>query len=478
MTSIVSSKRRSKHSRARSGLALLALFAFGATATIAPARADGLHAALERAFAPALAHADDWSLVVLDANGRTLFADRPERALTPASTLKLIVASAALARLGPDYRFSTILAARDPIDADGTLGGPLWLAGSGDPSLVREDLSGAAKLLAASGLRRVGGGVIVDANAVAPPEINPLWNPADANEGFQLPTSGISLDEDTVEFHVVAGSPGSSARITFVPPSSAVSFDGSVQTVSAYAAPDVAIDATALPNVYRVSGSIPAGDEEKIWVPVHGLAHYVGAVFDRMLRDHGIAVGAPASTGLTPLDTRILWIHRSAPLRKLAAFMLVHSNNHFAEQLMRRLGAIDGRATDADGLAAERAFLQERGIPIPGLHIVDGSGLAHANRAAAITFARILVDAQRRGGASSLLELLPLGGKQGTLKDYRFTAALGRVRAKSGHLDGVDSLAGYVSTRHHGRVAFAFVIDGVSRRADDAMVAAVDALAL
>ncbi len=480
MTNIENFKRRSKRSRIHKGFALFGLLAIatGTTSASVPMRAGGLRVALERAFAPALAHAADWSLVVLDADGRTLFADRADRALTPASTLKLIVASTALARLGPDYRFPTILAARDPIGASGTLGGDLWLEGSGDPSLVREDLSGAAKLLAAQGLRRIAGGVIVDANAVAPPEINPLWNPADANEGFQSPTSGISLDQDTVEFHVIGRAPGSLARVAFVPQSSAVRFDGAIVTGSADEAPDFSIDATALPNVFRISGRVPAGDEEKAWVPVHGLAQYAGAVFERMLSDRGISVGVPAGVGVTPLDSRILWMHRSAPLRKLIRFMLVHSNNHFAEQLMRRLGAIDGRATDADGLAAERAFLRQREIPTPGLHTVDGSGLAHANRAAAITFASILVDAERRGGGQSLLDLLPLGGKQGTLKDYRFTTALGRVRAKSGHLDGVDSLAGYVSTRRYGRIAFAFVIDGVSRRADDAMVAAVDALAL
>ncbi|HEY8321961.1 MAG TPA: D-alanyl-D-alanine carboxypeptidase/D-alanyl-D-alanine-endopeptidase [Candidatus Baltobacteraceae bacterium] len=480
MTIIANSKRRSKPSPARR-LAAFALAAAMLAGAGLPSRADALHATLhatlERAFAPALARADDWSLVVLDADGKTLFADRADRALTPASTLKLVVASAALARLGPDYRFRTILAARDPLASDGTLQGDLWLAGSGDPSLVREDLRGAAGLLYANGLRRIAGGVVVDANAVAPPELNPFWNPADANEGFQSPTSGISLDQDTVEFHVIGGAPGSLARISFVPQSSAVSYAGAVVTGGADEAPDISIDATGVPNVFRVSGRVPAGDEEKIWVPVHGIAHYAGSVFERMLLDRGIAVGAPVRTGVTPLDTRLLWSHASAPLRRLVAFMLVHSDNHFAEQLMRRLGAIDGRATDADGLAAERAFLRERGIPTPGLHIVDGSGLAHADRAAAITFARILVDARRRGGGQSLLPLLPLGGEQGTLKDYRFTTALGRVRAKSGHLDGVDSLAGYVATRHRGRVAFAFVIDGVSRRADDAIVQAVDALA-
>ena len=414
---------------------------------------------------------------MLDANGRPLFTDRAERALTPASTLKLIVASAALARLGPAYRFRTILAARDGVDASGTLGGDLWLEGSGDPSLTRDDLAGAAKALAAAGIKHVAGSVVVDGNAVAPPETNPLWNPADANEGFQSPTSGISLDQDTVEFHAIGGTPGSLARVSFFPQSAAVRYAGAIVTGSPDEAPDFSIDATGVPNAFRVSGTIPSGDEEKAWVPIHGMPRYVGAVFERMLFDRGITVGSPATVGVTPLDTRILWTHRSAPLRALVAYMLVHSDNHFAEQLMRRLGAIDGRATDTDGLAAERAFLRERGIPAPGLHVVDGSGLAHADRAAAITFARLLVEAQHRGGGEGLLRLLPLGGKQGTLKEYRFATALGRVRAKSGHLDGVDSLAGYVTTRHRGRVVFAFVIDGVSRSADTSIVQAVDTLA-
>lgn len=442
-----------------------------------PTRADTIHAALERAFAPALADADGWSLVVLNADGRTLFADRPEHALTPASTLKLIVASAALARLGADYRFRTILASHAQVGADGTLAGDLWLEGSGDPSLTRDDLAGAAKALAASGLRHIAGRVLVDASAVAPPELNALWNPADANEGFQSPTSGISLDQDTVEFHVIGGLPGSLARVSLFPAGAPVRFSGAIVTGSAGEAPDFSIDATGVPDVFSLSGRVPALDEEKAWVPVHGIARYVGAAFDRMLLDRGITVASPASVGATPLDTRILWTHRSAPLRTLVRYMLVHSDNHYAEQLMRRLGAIDRKPTDADGLAAERAFLRERGIPTPGLHVVDGSGLAHADRAAAITLARLLVEAQRRGGGEALLRLLPLGGRQGTLKEYDFTTALGLVRAKSGHLDGVDSLAGYVQTRHHGRVVFAFVIDGVSRSADSSIVQAVDTLA-
>ena len=132
---------------------------------------------------------------------------------------------------------------------------------------------------------------------------------------------------------------------------------------------------------------------------------------------------------------------------------------------------------DAGGLAVERSFLSERGIPDPGLHLDDGSGLSSENRIAAITLARILSDAQLRGGESSLYMLLPQGGRQGTLRDYDFTTALGRVRAKSGHISGVSALAGYANTAHHGRIVFAFLINGSPGDPDAAIVRAVNRLA-
>jgi D-alanyl-D-alanine carboxypeptidase/D-alanyl-D-alanine-endopeptidase (penicillin-binding protein 4) len=103
--------------------------------------------------------------------------------------------------------------------------------------------------------------------------------------------------------------------------------------------------------------------------------------------------------------------------------------------------------------------------------------LAHADRVAAITLATILSDAQIGDPAAALYGRLPQGGRQGTLKEYDFTTALGRVRAKSGHLYGVGALAGYVNTYHHGRVVFAFLIDGSPDDADAAIVRAVDRLA-
>lgn len=385
---------------------------------------DGLHRSLNDALAPALAGATRWSLIVVGADGSTLYDGRAERAVAPASAVKLVVAATALNVLGADYRFDTVLSSQGPVAGDGTLDGNLWLAGSGDPSFSDDDLRGGVGELARAGLRRVSGSVAVDPSAMRGPEINPHWGADDIGQDYAPPTNALSIDGDTVE-----------SRAT--------------------------VD----------------GVEERFWTPVRDVPRYAATLLQRALAQHGIATGGRPLVGSSPLDTVVLWEHRSQPLRALEKHMLYVSDNHYAEQLLRSVGGeSEGNADDAGGLSAERRFLNERGIPYPGLHLEDGSGLSSQDRIAAVTLGRILSDAQLRGGDSALYSLLPQGGKQGTLRDYDFTTALGRVRAKSGHIGGVSSLAGYVNTLHHGRVAFAFLVNGSPGDPDEAIVRAVDRL--
>lgn len=384
--------------------------------------AAALRGRLRDAFAPALAGAGGWSLAVLDANGATLFDDRAQRALAPASVTKLIVAATALDVLGPAFRYHTILAAQQAIGADGRLAGDLWLAGSGDPSLTGDDLKRGVGALARAGLRAIGGGVAVDPTAMRGPGLNPHWSPDDAGQDYAAPTNALSVDGDTVE-----------------------------------------------------STKLVAGVEERFWTPVQNVPQYAAAMLESIVRARGIATSSPPRVGSAPLDSIVLWDHASARLRDLETHMLVVSDNHYAEQLLRTIGGeAGGSPDDRGGFTVERAFLSERGIPAPGLRLEDGSGLSPGDRVAAITFARLLVDAELHGGDATLYPMLPLGGRQGTLEYYPFTSALGRVRAKSGHLSDVSSLAGYVNTRHHGRVVFAFLVDGSPGDPDAAIVRAVD----
>lgn len=439
-----------------------------------PASQAELRSAIHEALATALDGAGSCSCVVIAQDGTVLYDEGGSRALTPASTQKLIVADAVLRDLGPQYRFDTLLASSQP-PQNGSIDGDLWLAGSGDPSLRSGDLRAGVLALRRLGVQAVHGGIAVDASAIAGEELNPLWNPDDANEDFMAATSGVSVDEDTVEFHVTGTLPGQPAHVRINPVSSDVTYYGSVTTGGG---DDVIIAAMQTPNQFRLSGAIPPGIEETFYLPVHGIDRYAGSVLATLAKSAGIRMTQPPRTGTVPLGAQILWEHRSAPLVKLVKHMLVFSDNHFAEQFMRTLGGRSGETPDdSHGLRAEREALREQGIPMPALHIVDGSGLAHANRVAAITLAKILAYDDAAPAGNILYPLLARGGKDGTLKTYRFESARGRVRAKSGHVDGVASLAGYVDTRKHGRVVFAFLLDGSPGDPDAAIVSAVDRIA-
>lgn len=438
------------------------------------AERNELRATVLRALEPGIDGAQRFSCAVIAQDGAVLFDDDASRAVIPASAQKLIVTDAALQILGPRYVFETFFAAMHAPE-DGTLPGDLYLAGSGDPSLRSSDLRAGAAALRREGVTAVQGHLIIDPSAIAGEEINPFWSASDANEDYMSPVSGVSLDEDTVEFHVTGTQDGMPARVAINPPSRAVTYGGAVMTGGG---DDVIVAATDEENYFRLAGNVPPQVEETFYVPVHDIPRYVGAVTSRLLHEQGIDVADPSLTGTVPIDARILWDHRSKPLAALLKHMLIVSDNHYAEQVMRTLGGADGAAADdADGIAAERRVLAEQGIPAPGLHLVDGSGLARDNRVAAITLARILARADADPRGNMLYPLLARGGVDGTLKYYDFHGAHGRVRAKTGHLDGVSSLAGYIDTRKHGRVVFAFLINGSPGDPDDAMIHAVDAIA-
>lgn len=416
-------------------------------------------------------------IAILDSQGRPLFVRRERTPAIPASTFKLLVAVAALQTLGPDYRFETRIEAKG-LPQNGTIDGDLYLIGGGDPSLTADQLRGGIGTIARLGTTDITGAVVADASLFGGREVNPAWDPDDLQYDYAAGTSALSLDGGTIELHVVPAAIGAPARVDPRPGSDAVRIRGGILT--GYST-SLSIARAADRNDFTLDGRVAVNAEQSFWRPVIDQPLYVAGVASSMLRARNITVEAPPRTGVALAGGTILWKHSSAPLKTLLNHMLFESDNHYAEQLLRTIGAHGGSVgTEESGAAVERSVFAKLGAPAENLRIVDGSGLAPTDRITPLSLATLLARANLDATGDVLFHNLARVGIEGTVRHHDVTTALGKARAKSGHISGVNALAGYVDTNRHGRVAFAILVNG--RAADDGPVydgvdAALDVLA-
>jgi len=392
--------------------------------------------------------------------------------VAPASTLKLVVAAAALDALGPKHRFLTRFVAAAPPDADGTVHGDLWLVGGGDPSLASDDLRRGVGALVRAGVKRIDGTLLIDDTAFSGPEQNPRWDPDDLGYDYAAGTSAISLDDDTVEFDVTPDPAGGAARVRVVPDNEAIAFSGSIASgggdteLTIDRKPDAPSSSESRAE-YVLDGHIAQGETQRYFKPVVGVPAYVGGAVAAMLAERGIGLAGGYGTGAAPAGAYVLWSHPSAPLDDLVREMLVDSNNHTAEQLLRVLGEGDGRpGSDASGIAFEKRELARLAVARERLQVYDGSGLAPSDRIMPETLAQLIARVSQGPYGDTFVRSLPRVGLEGTVKHHDLRDALGRTRAKSGHIEGVNGLAGTIVTRRHGRIAFAFIVNDPRANAD------------
>jgi D-alanyl-D-alanine carboxypeptidase/D-alanyl-D-alanine-endopeptidase (penicillin-binding protein 4) len=428
-------------------------------------------------------------IVVVAADGSHLFARRSRVAMTPASTLKLVIAATALDSLGPKHRFETRFVGTSPPDADGVLHGGLWLVGAGDPMLDSKNVREGVGVLARSGIKRIDGPLEIDDTSFAGPEQNPRWDPDDLTYDYAAGTNAIALDGGVVEFDVTPGAPGGDAHVRPIPDNQAIVFSGAIRTsgygsntfVTIERKPQLDRVVDGMPSEYLLDGHIAAGETQKYYKPVLGITQYAGGVTAAMLAERNIALPASYRAGAAPANATPLWTHRSPPLDFIVRDMLVHSNNHTAETLLRIVGELARHpGTDDAGIAFEKRELARLGVPRERMRVYDGSGLAPGDRIMPLTLAELIAAQLRGPNADVFVRAMPRVGLDGTVKNHILHAALGRTRAKSGHIENVNGLAGTVQTRYHGRVAFAFVVNDRRANADVVTIEedrALDALA-
>lgn len=434
-------------------------------------------------------------LVVSLDRGDTLFSLNPDLPLAPASNLKLYSTAAALYYLGPDFRYSTYLLADGPVE-DGVLRGDLLLYGTGDPAMSGRLLPGStsalralADTLASRGVREVTGDLVGDGSYFDNQWIGEGWKEADRMSWYAAPVGALGVAENLVTLRVVPGAVGGPARVSTSPGTRELAVVNRVRTVAGSGA---SVQFAHGEQTVVLTGSIGRGHAGVVrGVPVTDPANYAAAVLRDLLADRGIQVrgrvrevedptgsrvglAGSATGGADP--PRVLAVHLSPPLTELITVTNHVSHNLFADALLKTVGRVAlGEGTFAGGARAVQYFLEcETGADTARFRVVDGSGLSRFNR----TTARItvqLLDYMARSGTEEAYRLsLPEAADPRGLRRMQGTAAAGNLRAKTGTIQHVSSLSGYVLAADGERLAFSIIANDVpsparAKRMEDAI---------
>ena len=430
-----------------------------------------------------LASASVGVLVVETQSGETLYERDADRALMPASNMKLVTTLAALQFLGAEYRYTTALCAERGPDDGGRMGGDLYVRGGGDPTLTHEHLAEMAAALAEAGVRRITGDVVADGSCFPGPPLGTGWPWDDESHAYSAQVSGLGVDGNAVKVEVTTGDePGYPCTLTLSPPSDYLTLDPACVAAAAGAKPPTLFRRRAQ-NVVAATGPVPAGGHVSGVVTLENPGLYAARLLQSALAEKGIRVEGACREGVTPQGARVLASHESASLPDLLAAMNVPSDNGIAEALLRTIPLAQGRQGTADEAARMiEAWLPEVGVHPQALRLCDGSGLSRLDLLtprALVGLLRYAATHRELGGP--LVTSLPLAGSNGTLaRRMKGTPAEGRIRAKTGSLWGVSSLSGYALDGEECALTFSLLVnnyrcDGtaVRRLQDQACVAMV-----
>ena len=416
------------------------------------ADADGQEARVRAAVDEILSDPDlptaFWGLVVRDARtGRVVLSRNAEKSFLPASNLKILTTATALDALGPDFRYTTRLYDLGSVSADGTFTGDLVVRGSGDPTFGSDGrgdpLAAWAEALAEAGVRRVVGRIVGDDDAFEDARYGEGWDVTHiATESYAPAAGGLVWHDNLVGIEIAGTAAGQPVRFESDPPGF-VTLRGDVRTGGRGR---LDVERTLGTDEFRLRGVVPTGYRGTLEVPVANPTLYaVYSLADR-LADAGIDVSGAELVDIDDLDggldygdARPLRVSVSPPLSEIVEQINRESDNLYAEQVFRTLGG--GAVDAAEGRV--QAFVTEAGADGDALSVVDGSGLSRKDLVTPDALAAVLRVMRAHPAREAFLRSLPEGGGGGSTLRNRLGGV--SVRAKTGSLQAVRCLAGYVN---------------------------------
>lgn len=411
----------------------------------------------------------------------TIYQHMKDTRLHPASNMKLLSGAAALIGLGEDYTFQTNLAYDGSIDKD-VLNGDIYIQGKGDPTLLPKDIEAFARVLQSLGVTQINGNVYVDDFHYDDVRLSPglVWDDQPYYYGSQISALTVSPNKDydtgTVCLTIApADSEGKPPAIKCYPQTSYVHIQNNAVTGKELTKPleesALEIDRLHGTNEIILSGSIPLrGEAEKIWVSVWEPSLYVGTLLKEALTRKGVMTQGSVEQKEMPETVSVLEEKTSIPLKEILIPFMKLSNNGLGEMFVKELGRINqGVGGWEEGIEELMKALRPFGITQDNVDIRDGSGLSHATTISAQVFTNFLYRIQSAEWFPSFYESLPIAGEAdpmvgGTLHE-RMEGI--HVHAKTGTIEGVSTLSGYVTTSKGKKYIVSILLNNVHGNHDE-----------
>ena len=428
--------------------------------------------------------------VVSLTSGKVVFEENAEKYFMPASNMKNFTVATAIEKLTPDFRFVTSIYAASLPDVDGTIKGDLRIFGRGDVSMATrfnggdplKSLDPLVDKIVQTGVKKIEGDIVADDSYFRGFAIPVTWEWDDLQWWHGTEISSLPLNESVVVVSVTPGPVGYACTVKVTPYNPVMRITNSCMTAAAGSRKTLNVHKRLDQNILDITGALPLNDRGfNDQIAVSRPAELLAALLRQRLIEKGIAVAGNyryerRSDASMPSGVEIAKLE-SAPFASITANTLKPSQNMFTETLLWTLGeqernasAAPGGATPVStadsselGLAVVKRFLTSIGVAPDGIVQYDGSGLSRHDL---ITPAAVVQLYSYMGKQSRYSQVwrdsLTIGGVDGTLRNrFRGTRAAANVRGKTGTIDQVSALSGYVKTATGEELAFSMIVNGV-----------------
>ena len=393
------------------------------------------------------------SVAVIDmSSGRLVFDLNPDTPRSPASTIKTVTTFAALDLLGPAYTWHTRALMRGTLE-QGVLDGDLILQGGGDPYMTLERWWSFTQGLRARGLKSIRGDIIIDNTAFALPPEDPGEFDGRPNRAYNVVPDALTVNFQSIEFRVAADAAARRVDVLADPAPGNLIIDNRVRFADGRcrggaARVDFKVASEQWDRVIFSGALSPHCAARSFTRVLLQPATYAFGTFVLLWHESGGDFSGRMLERATPADAQPLLSFDSLSLGEIVRLTNKFSSNLMARQLLLTLGEeyAGAPATPDKGVAAIDEWSRERGLDVSGMDIDNGSGLSRRTRISALQLAKILSAAYHSRYAPEFLASLPLAGIDGTLRSRMKSVPAGAVRLKTGHIDGVSAVAGYVTT--------------------------------